>query len=221
MMRKIKILFLLASAMFMTSTFAQNDAKAKKFLDEVSAKTKTYKTIVSEFVLKVDNKKTNVHETQQGKIFIKGVKYKLEVANQVIVNDNKTVWTVIKDAEEIQINNADDKNKKEDAITPSNIFTVYEKNFKYEFWKEEKDKKGATKVLIKLFPTDTKGKNYHTIILTIDKASKQINSMKILGKDGVETTYILRNFRTNDLLDDNIFTLNTKSYPKYEIVDLR
>ena len=77
------------------------------------------------------------------------------------------------------------------------------------------------KFLIKLFPTDPKGKNYHTIILTIDKSLKQINSMKIQGKDGVETTYILKNFRVNDVLDDAMFTLNTKSYPKYEIVDLR
>jgi hypothetical protein len=45
--------------------------------------------------------------------------------------------------------------------------------------------------------------------------------MKIQGKDGVETTYILKNFRVNDVLDDAMFTLNTKSYPKYEVVDLR
>jgi outer membrane lipoprotein carrier protein len=140
--------------LMLMSSFAQTDAKAKKILDEVSAKTKTYKSIVSDFVLKIDNKKTNVHETQQGKVFLKGLKYKLEIANQTIINDNKTIWTVIKDAEEIQINNADDKSKKSDVITPSNIFTVYEKNFKYEFWKEEKDKKGAVKFLIKLFPTD-------------------------------------------------------------------
>jgi outer membrane lipoprotein-sorting protein len=220
-MKKSIFITLASLFLFAFAANAQNDAKAKKILDEVSAKTKTYKSIVSDFVLKIDNKKTNVHETQQGKVFLKGVKYKLEIANQTIINDNKTIWTVIKDAEEIQINNADDKSKKEDAITPSNIFTVYEKNFKYEFFKEEKDKKGASKYLIKLFPSEPKGKNYHTIILTIDKASKQINSMKILGKDGVETTYILKNFRVNDVLDDAMFTLNTKSYPKYEVVDLR
>jgi outer membrane lipoprotein-sorting protein len=220
-MKKSIFITLTAYMLMLMSSFAQTDAKAKKILDEVSAKTKTYKSIVSDFALKIDNKKTNVHETQQGKVFLKGLKYKLEIANQTIINDNKTIWTVIKDAEEIQINNADDKSKKSDAITPSNIFTVYEKNFKYEFWKEEKDKKGAVKFLIKLFPTDPKGKNYHTIILTIDKSLKQINSMKIQGKDGVETTYILKNFRVNDVLDDAMFTLNTKSYPKYEVVDLR
>ena len=63
--------------------------------------------------------------------------------------------------------------------------------------------------------------NFHTIFLTIDKASKQINSMKIMGKDGLETTYILKNFRTNDPLEDALFTVNTKSYPKYEVVDMR
>ena len=217
---KYKILLLIAITSFSNIVFAQTD-KAKKILDEVSAKTKTYKTIVSDFILKSDNKSTNIHETQQGKVFLKGTKYKLDIANQTIINDTKTIWTIIKDAEEVQINNATDKAQKEDAITPSNIFTVYEKNFKYEFWKEEKDTKGAMKQIIKLFPTEPKKKNYHTIILSIDKTSKQINSMKILGKDGLETTYILKNFRTNDALDDALFTFNAKAYPKYEIVDMR
>jgi len=213
-------LFVIALLIIKSSTFAQ-DNKAKKILDEVSAKTKTYKTIVSDFVLKIDNKATNVHETQQGKVFLKGLKYKLDISNQTIINDTKTVWTIIKDASEIQINNADDKGAKEDAITPSTIFTVYEKNFKYEFFKEEKDKKGVAKLIIKLFPNEPKKKNYHTIFLTIDKASKQINSMKIIGKDGLETMYILKNFRTNDPIEDAVFTVNTKNYPKYEVVDMR
>ncbi len=204
-----------------TKNNLSKDGIAKKILDEVSAKTKTYKTIVSEFILKTDNKTTNVHETQQGKIFLKGTKYKLDIANQTIINDTKTIWTIIKDAEEVQINNANEKGGKEDAITPSNIFTVYEKNFKYEFLKEEKDKKGVAKQIIKLFPLEPKKKNYHTIIITIDKASKQINSLKILGKDGLETMYILKNFRTNDPLDDATFAFNPKAYPKYEIVDMR
>jgi outer membrane lipoprotein carrier protein len=215
-----KLLSLIALFFISNLTFAQ-DIIAKKILDDVSAKTKTYNTIVSDFMLKIDNKSTNVHETQQGKVFLKGLKYKLEIANQTIINDGKTIWTIIKDAEEVQINKADEKSGKDEAITPSNIFTIYEKNFKYEFWKNEKDKKGLVKQIIKLFPVDVKKKNYHTILLTIDKASKQINSMKILGKDGVETTYILKNFRTNDLLDDATFSFNSKSYPKYEIVDMR
>jgi hypothetical protein len=33
--------------------------------------------------------------------------------------------------------------------------------------------------------------------------------------------YILKNFRTNDPLDDATFAFNPKAYPKYEIVDMR
>jgi hypothetical protein len=43
----------------------------------------------------------------------------------------------------------------------------------------------------------------------------------ILGKDGTQTTYSIKNFTANSNLGDDIFAFNTKTYPKYEIIDLR
>lgn len=199
---------------------AQVDAKAKKNLDDVSAKTKTYTSISAEFTITIENKKNKTTDTQSGKITLKGSKYKLEVNNQTIISDNKTSWTILKDASEVQINTIESK-EKETGINPSNIFTMHEKGFKYEFVKEEKQKNGAVYQIIKLYPEDVKKKNYHTAILTINKEKSQIVSIKILGKDGTDMTYLVKSFIANAVVPETVFVFNDKNYPGYEVIDLR
>ncbi len=212
------LLTIFALAFFIA--WGQNDPKAKKILDEVSAKTKTYTTIIAEFAVKVENKKAGTSDTQQGKISIKGNKYKLEISNQTVISDGKTSWTVLKDANEVQVNAVDAK-QKDGAITPDNIFTIYETGFKYEFAKEEVQKSGAVIQYIKLFPVDAKKRNFHTALLSIDKKKKQITSLKILGKDGNDITYTIKSFVPNSEIADAVFSFNQKAYPGYEVIDLR
>lgn len=217
-MKKLILVFGLLFAGYATQ--AQVDAKAKKILDDVSAKTKTYTSINAEFTITIENKKNKTTDTQSGKLTLKGAKYKLEVNNQIIISDSKTSWTILKDASEVQINNIESK-EKETGLNPSNIFTMHEKGFKYEFVKEEKQKNGAIYQIIKLYPEDVKKKNYHTAILTINKDKSQIVSIKILGKDGTDMTYLVKSFSTNTAIPENIFVFNDKSYPGYEVIDLR
>lgn len=201
-------------------SYAQVDAKAKKILDDVSAKTKTYSSINAEFSITVENLKNKSIHTQFGKLTLKSNKYKLEVNNQVIISDGKTSWTVLKDASEVQINTVESK-EKETGLNPSNIFTMHEKGFKYEYVKEEKQKNGSVFQIIKLYPEDAKKKNYHTAVLTINKEKSQIVSIKILGKDGTDMTYAVKSLSTNTAVPETVFVFNEKSYPGYEVIDLR
>ncbi len=98
---------------------------------------------------------------------------------------------------------------------------MHEKGFKYEFVKEEKQKNGITHQTIKLFPEDVKKKNYHTAVLTINKDKSQIVSIKILGKDGTDMTYMVKSFSANAAVPETVFVFNDKNYPGYEVVDLR
>jgi outer membrane lipoprotein-sorting protein len=218
MKKLIIVIFSLLLANY--SVNAQVDAKAKKILDEVSAKTKTYTSITAEFTITIENKKNKTTDSQTGKITLKGNKYKLEVNNQTIISDSKTSWTILKDASEVQINTIESK-EKETGINPSNIFTMHEKGFKYEFVKEEKQKNGAVYQIIKLYPEDVKKKNYHTAILTINKDKSQIVSIKILGKDGTDMTYFVKSFTTNTAIPETVFVFNDKNFPGYEVIDLR
>ena len=215
-----KIIFVMSLLLTNYSINAQVDTKAKKILDDVSAKTKTYSTINAEFSITIENKKNKTSDTQIGKLILKGSKYKLEVNNQTIISDSKTSWTILKDASEVQINSIESK-EKETGLNPSNIFTMHEKGFKYEFVKEEKQKNGALYQIIKLYPEDVKKKNYHTAVLTINKEKSQIVSLKILGKDGTDMTYLVKSFNANAAVSETVFVFNDKNYPGYEVIDLR
>lgn len=199
------------------------DAKAKGILDEVAAKTKTYTSIKAEFTSVMEKQETNIKskvtETQSGTLQLKGTKYKLEFKGQTIFCDSKTQWTYIKESNEVQINNAPDPNAT-DNINPVNIFTIYEKGYKYEYKKE--DVINGVKVdIINLYPLDPGKKSIHTIQLTIDRAKKQIVSAKITDKNQNSTIITVKNFTPNSEMADTMFTFNKADYKGVEVVDLR
>ncbi|MBI4946389.1 MAG: outer membrane lipoprotein carrier protein LolA [Bacteroidetes bacterium] len=224
------VYFLLSTFYFLllTSVHAQQpkevvDAKAKGILDEVAAKTKTYTSIKAEFTNVTEKQETNakskVTDTQTGTLQLKGTKYKLEFKGQTIFCDSKTQWTYIKESNEVQVNNAPDP-KETDNINPVNIFTLYEKGYKYKYEKE--DVVSGVKVdIVNLYPLDAAKKTYHTIRLTIDREKKQIIAVKIINKNGTSSTITVKNFTPNSDMPDTMFTFSKADYKGVEVVDLR
>ena len=84
-----------------------------------------------------------------------------------------------------------------------------------------RDENGKTIQLINLYPINSKSKNYHTVKLFIDKGSKQIASIKVLGKDGNNYTYLVKSFLSNTEMNDALFVFDKQKHPKVEINDLR
>lgn len=208
--------FLILLFSYSLISLAQSDKQSQEILKSISAKYKSFSSLKADFSYTIDNPKTKTNETQTGTIQLKGIKYKLEIKGQEVISDGKTVWTYLKDAKEVQIN---DVNTKEDAVTPSNIFTIYEKGFESVFVEEKKE---GTKLIqiIDLKPVDTK-KNYFKIRLTIDKNEKLVISTKIFDKNGNHYTYTIKQFSPNTLLQDALFTFNAANHPGVEVVDLR
>jgi hypothetical protein len=69
-----KVFFLLIIGF---STQAQNSAKAKSLLDEVSAQIKTYDNIVIDFKYSLSNPKENINQESKGNVALKGNLYNL------------------------------------------------------------------------------------------------------------------------------------------------
>jgi outer membrane lipoprotein-sorting protein len=210
--KKLTIIALVAIGSI-TTLNAQNDPKAKAILDELSKKTKAYTSIKAEFSFTVE-KKDKTKDTQVGKIEVKGAKYKLIIPGHEIYCDGKTVWDYIKDANEVQIKDVEvggDEN-----LNPSNIFTIYEKGYKYKF-----DSEDATKQIVSLFPENPDKKKFHTVKLFIDKVKKQITQVKMMMKDGSTHTYEIKSFATNTEMPDTNFVFNAKAHPGISVEDLR
>jgi outer membrane lipoprotein-sorting protein len=197
---------------FTISSFAQNDKKATAILDEVSAKTKLYKTIKIDFTYAMDNAKEKIHDKFKGTLLSKGDKYKLTAAGQDVISDGKTMWTYLKDANEVQINNAGED---DDSFTPTKLLSGYGKDYKSKFIEE----KGNNQI-IELYPLQ-KGKTFTKVQLTIDKGKKQISKFIIYDRSGSTFSYIVDKFVADQPIADNVFTFNKVEHPGVEINDMR
>lgn len=212
-MKSLILLLLTITVSF--SVKAQEDQKAKAILDKLSADTKAYKTIKAEFKFSIKNKTEGINESQTGSIQIKGNKYHLSISGQDVISDGVSMYTIIKDAVEVQINNLPDE-EEEGTISPNKIFTMYETGFKYKYSKELDGNH-----IINLYPKNAEDKEFHRIELYINKAKNQISKIMVYGKDGAITTYTISNFIANAAIPDTTFTFDKSKYPKFEIVDLR
>lgn len=197
---------------------AQNsDPDAKKILDAVSAKFKTFSSVQAGFSYKVEDAKGKTMSTKTGTVWMKGNKYKVIFGGQEIFSDGITVWNYDKNSNEVTINNVDASGS---TLTPQKLFTnFYDKDFLYVL---NGEKKVGNKTLqeIEMTPTD-KSKAFHKVYLQVDKAAKTIYSTKVLENGGNRYTYTVSNMKTNTPVADNQFLFDKKKHPGVEEVDLR
>jgi outer membrane lipoprotein carrier protein len=211
---------LLSVLLLVTSSYTQaqqTDKKAEDILHGVSAKYKSYKSVKATFVINIENPKEKTNDVQKGTIYLKGNKYRLEIAGQDIISDGKTRWTYVKDANEVQIDNV---KADENAITPANIFTMYENGWLFKF-NGEQTEKGTAYQAVELTPTDPKKKNIFKVKLTINKSDKFVTTAKVYNKNGSIQTVSVDKFLPDAVTDDAIFTFNATKYPGAEVIDLR
>lgn len=200
-----------------SNKLGNNDPQAKALLDQVSAKFKTYKTVVADFTLSITNASDKVEGTKKGVVYIKGSKYRVNISDQEIYSDGNNIWTYDKSANEVQITKFDPG---ANTITPQKMFTnFYDKDFLYKLNGESKQGKRTIQE-VELTPVD-KSKTFFKVLVEIDKATKNIISTKVFEKNGNRYIYTVTSMKTNTTFDDSLFNFDSKKYPKVEVVDLR
>jgi outer membrane lipoprotein-sorting protein len=205
--------------MIAASVFSQtdNDPDAKKVLDAVSTKFKSYKAVQASFTYKVENATGKVISTKKGTVYMKGTKYRVSFVGQEIFCDGNTVWTYDKSSNEVTITKLDASST---TLTPQKLFTnFYDKDFLYKL-NGEKKVGGKTMQEIEMTPND-KTKPFHKVYLTIDKNAKTIYSTKVLEKAGNRYSYTVNTLNGGANIPDSKFVFNKKDYPGVEEVDLR
>jgi outer membrane lipoprotein carrier protein len=199
------------------NSLGNNDPEAKKILDNVSAKFKTYKSVSANFTLKIENAEGKVQGTKSGIVYMKGSKYRVNISGQEIYSDGNNIWTYDKSANEVQVTKFDPS---ANTITPQKMFTnFYDKDFLYKLNGETKQG-GKTIQEIELTPVD-KTKTFFKVLIGIDKVSKNIVSSRVFEKNGNRYIYTITNLKTNTNIADNMFVFDAKNFPHVEVVDLR
>lgn len=195
----------------------KNDPEAKKVLDAVSAKFKTFKAVQSNFSLKIENGAGKSLGVKTGTVYMKGTKYRISVTGQEIFCDGINISTFDKAANELTITKIDPT---ANSITPQKIFTnFYDKDFLYKLNDDVKIAGKPTQE-IELTPID-KTKPFFKVLVYVDKKTQTITSTKVFEKTGNKYTYSVAKLNTNAPVTDAQFVFDAKKYPGVEVVDLR
>jgi outer membrane lipoprotein carrier protein len=195
----------------------KSDPEAKKILDAVSAKFKSYKAVQAKFSITTENAAGKSLGSKTGTVFMKGNKYRITVTGQEIYCDGSSVSTYDKAANEITITKVDPS---ANTITPQKLFTnFYDKDFLYKLNGDVT--LGGKKVKeIELTPID-KSKPFFKVLLYVDATTNSIVSTKLFEKSGNRFTYNVLSLTPNVNLTDKSFVVDAKKYPGVEIVDFR
>lgn len=218
-MKRFYTLLILLSGIITSKGFGQatNDPAAKKVLDGVSSKFKTFKTVKATFTYKVENAAGKSLSSKNGSVSMKGTKYRVTIVGQEIFCDGANVWTYDKAANEVTITKLDNTSN---TLTPQKLFTdFYDKDFLYKL---NGEKKQGTKTLqeIEMTPTD-KSKPFHKVYVYVDKTGKTLSSTRVMEKSGTRYSYTVNTLTPNGTIDDKQFVFDAKKYPGVEVVDLR
>lgn len=196
------------------SAFAQKDPKAKGILDEMSAKYSNITGFTATFTQTLENKMENITDTFKGEIVVSGNKFKADVAGQLIVNNNETIWTYLREANEVTINSYDEE---AGEMNPSKIYKAYQEGYKYLYMAGEGN---AQYHVIDLVPED-KDESFYKIRLRIDKKTDLLDKWTIFDRAGNIFNYAVTNFKVDNSLTDKDFIFDPSKYPNIEILDFR
>lgn len=223
-MKKLSALFVFVC--LVSLGFAQNsigvdanDPKAKIILDEIKEKYESYKSLDVDFTLTIQFPEEDP-EIQKGQISQQGDKYKLDLGNQSITSDGKSMWFHLKNRNEVQINDVDLEAEDDEMLSPQNLLRIYENNdFLYALVGEDiEDGKRVQKIEFKPLDDDSE---YFKMRLTIDKKSGEINRIKTFSKDGSRYVLQIDKMVPNKDFPSDYFSFDESKFPGMHVEDLR
>ena len=201
-----RMYFLLVALSVLTITAnAQNDPNAKKVLDGVSTKLKTFKGIVADFSYVSKGRTGKTNSSVLGKINIKGDKYYIKQGLTEIFSDGAKTWNY-NGNDEVTITPVESDNQ---ALTPQKLLTnFYDKDFTYKLVSS-----AGSFNEIEMTPVD-KRKNFQKVNVFVDKAKMMITKARVLDKSSNTIEFTLKNINTNAAIPDATFVFNKNKYNK-------
>ena len=209
-MRYFTTFLLLLSAF---SVFAQNDPKAKEILDKAAAKFKAYPAAEVDFTMAMENKAENINETHQGKAWMKGNLYKLNLMDVENYYDGKVIYTYMPEVQEVNIKNPSDE--EEGFLNPTTLFDIHNQGFNQKLV-------STTDGIAYIELTPKAPKNFEKIGIWVNPATSSIQKVTSFGKDGNNIIITIQNIKAlNPVPEDAFFKFDTSKHPEVEVVDMR
>ena len=193
---------------------AQKDPAAKVILDAMSAKYKSIPAFKANFSYIMEDPEEGIDEGFEGLITVMKDKYRLNMGGQEIINNGITVWTFLKDDNEVTVSDFDPE---EQELSLSTIFSIYEKGYKYLYLDNEST---GVNDFVDLVPEDLE-KTFYKIRMEINKSSSALKSFKVFDKSGSRYLYRINDFSEENAITEKDFTFNESAFPDVEVIDFR
>lgn len=218
-MKKYIIILLSFAPLFIQAQYGSE--KAQNQLKSLAQTLQSAKNIRIQFTLaqntekasssKSDAEKTVLSQPKQGILWISENKFRLMLDGQIIINDGKTLYTYLPQANEIQINDA---SASENELNPLTLLKTYQQNYRSKYIREENGY-----LIVDLLPLNEN--RFYKIRLEISTSNNSPRSISLYDRNGNTTTYQIDKFELNKDVDPSIFTFNPDDYKNAEVVDLR
>tara|TARA_B100001142_G_scaffold325740_1_gene379880 strand:- start:4456 stop:5103 length:648 start_codon:yes stop_codon:yes gene_type:complete len=213
-LKKISITYIILIFVFGFNKIFSQEELAKEIIDEFSIVIKNYNTISMDFQHTFKNDNVKINEETYGSLEISGDSFRLDMQQQLIVNNIQTHWIYLKEMNELTIikNDPDD----EDILNPIRMIIMNKDNYKYAYI-EAKIINDERSHIIELYPKESNP--IMKIRVYISALEKNLKIMEIFDKNGGIFSYTIKKFRTNIKLKP--FNFDQSKYTELDINDLR
>jgi len=191
-----------------------SDPEATKILDAVNEKYDAMESMQVEFKLTIKGENESI---QEGKMTLKGDRYRLELANQDVICNGKTVWFHLKDNKEVQINNPDTDG--EDFLSPTKILSVYQENMVGQKLDDTKID-GRVVHQIEIKPRESHDE-ITKLRVTIDKKTNELVKVIVFTRYADRYIFEFTDLVENPKLSNILFNFDVAKFPGHHVEDLR
>jgi len=208
MMKKMYFLLVMLVASGLIAN-AQNDVNAKKVLDGVSAKLKTFKGVTAGFSYSTKDRKNVKKGSVSGQISIKGQQYYIKQGTTEIFCNGAKTWNY-NGENEVTVSDVDNDSR---TLTPQKLLSnFYDKDFTYKLVSS-----AGNYNEIQMTPLDNR-KNFKQVNVFVDKSKTLITKARVVDKSDNIIEFALNNINTNATLPDSKFVFNEKQHPGVEVI---
>lgn len=192
---------------------AQSDSKAKTLLDKAANQFKSYPAVEIEFTLTMENPTENIQESHEGKAWMKGNKYKLNLMDVENYYDGKVIYTYMPEVQEVNIKNPNEE--EEVFLNPTTLFDIHNQGFTQKLIQTDN---GIA--YIELHPIEEK--KIDKIGIWVNVATATIQKVTSFGKDGNHITVHIKKIKSLDPVPtDSFFSFDKNAHPEVEVIDMR
>jgi outer membrane lipoprotein carrier protein len=210
-LKKYYLLSLLLGGSFNPTMAQYPEEKAFALLDSISQR-----SFQATFRYSSQASQNELRETFEGKIVLQGNQYRLTMQGQEIINDGKTVWTYLIEANEVQIT---DHDPEQNAAIPWTILANYRQAYTLSRFDVYQVDRQAYNVVELVSKDDEYG--LLKVVLTIENITKHIQCLEILDSNHTLHIFSIVNFAYDLNFDKEFFKFDPEGYQGVETIDLR